>query len=998
MRSCERFKCSKDAPLTMNELREPTEQNETEILERDLPNLRDVNIYSLKSPTRQHNTSRQDIDTTTKANSITNNNNKPMIQGAACGAHHTGPARRRGVRCGPPNELPGTPTLECGPIPSNLKLNETPSDVSGVPGGSLQAISSENRIVLNVGGIRHETYKTTLKKIPATRLSKLTENVANYDPVLCEYFFDRHPGVFGQILNYYRTGKLHYPTDVCGPLFEEELNFWLLEPSEHRNTEDTLAVLDTLDLDNEKPSEEEIAKKFGMEDDYFNNRLSRWQKLKPKIWSLFDEPRSSPWAKYISWLSILCIGLSIGSFCFKTDPNFREPIIRNLTVPAQVMPQLPPPPPLSSSSAVLPHMSQTLYTSGNIGNTSSMTGAQNGDQAALAMMQHQQQARQLSPGQQPTQTGQQPQITMEWTLDKFGTNPRWYFHYIEAFCNCWFTIEIIIRFVSSPSKLAFAKSVVNVIDFTATVSFYVDLTLQTYASHLENKDIIEDILEFFSIIRIMRLFKLTRHSDGLKILIQTFIASYKELRILVFFLFFGIVIFASLIYYAERIEKNPHNDFNSIFPGLWWALVTMTTVGYGDIIPKTYYGMFVGALCAIAGVLTIALPVPVIVSNFTRFYSHTKAREKLPKKRRRVLPVEHPPRGLAVRSQTPGVGASVRMSHAVDTMCARVSATTTSTITGGAALSVTGHTQLVPRAAIVAGAEVGRSPYAELSVQRRSRLHLSTKDLLPDVGGPSSASASGFPSSSSPAATVAHPTSLYTFPPSTTSGATASNSSSAHVHSQPVQVQGHGQQQLHQQPRPLASQMTSAAGSGSRSQSAAAARMNPSPSATTTSNRTTTATNKMSVDIEAAMNQCASTISILPPSNCDNHDSINSDQQQQQQQQSHRVKSTIQSSSGNVKHHSTRGRRNSSDSEQSVTSGTSSSGTNSGSQCSRACECSATSSACDRRVSPAILPPNVVANSPSPSSPQPASSGATAVPTSCKCHERKESSDNSTIL
>lgn len=69
-------------------------------------------------------------------------------------------------------------------------------------------MDGENRIILNVGGIRYETYRATLKKIPATRLSRLTEALANYDPILNEYFFDRHPGVFAQILNYYRWAFL----------------------------------------------------------------------------------------------------------------------------------------------------------------------------------------------------------------------------------------------------------------------------------------------------------------------------------------------------------------------------------------------------------------------------------------------------------------------------------------------------------------------------------------------------------------------------------------------------------------------------------------------------------------------------------------------------------------------------------------------------------------------------------------------------------------------
>ncbi|KAG0713212.1 Potassium voltage-gated channel protein Shaw [Chionoecetes opilio] len=469
-------------------------------------------------------------------------------------------------------------------------------------------MDAENRVVLNVGGIRHETYKATLKKIPATRLSRLTEALANYDPILNEYFFDRHPGVFAQVLNYYRTGKLHYPTDVCGPLFEEELEYWGLdsnqvEPccwmtytapfvfssvrpvtptpacavlhtlaelcivcahSNHRDTQETLAVLDRLDLDTDKPSDEEMARKFGFEDDYFSGNLSWWQKTKPKLWSLFDEPYSSQAAKVIGVISVFFICVSILSFCLKTHPDMRVPVIQNITV----------------------------HTAEN---------------------------------------------TTVWTLDKKATNAHEAFFYIECVCNTWFTFEILTRLIASPHKFMFLRASVNMIDFIATLSFYVDILLQKFASHLENAD----ILEFFSIIRIMRLFKLTRHSSGLKILIQTFRASAKELTLLVFFLVLGIVIFASLVYYAERIQANPHNDFNSIPLGLWWALVTMTTVGYGDMAPKTYVGMFVGALCALAGVLTIALPVPVIVSNFAMYYSHTQARAKLPKKRRRVLPVEH---------------------------------------------------------------------------------------------------------------------------------------------------------------------------------------------------------------------------------------------------------------------------------------------------------------------------------------------------------------------
>ena len=102
--------------------------------------------------------------------------------------------------------------------------------------------------------------------------------------------------------------------------------------TQHRDTQETLTVLDTLDIDTEKPSDEEIAKRFGFEDDFYNGRVSWWQRTKPKIWLMFDEPYSSFAAKMIGVISVFFICISILSFCLKTHPDMRVPVIRNVTI------------------------------------------------------------------------------------------------------------------------------------------------------------------------------------------------------------------------------------------------------------------------------------------------------------------------------------------------------------------------------------------------------------------------------------------------------------------------------------------------------------------------------------------------------------------------------------------------------------------------------------------------------------------------------------------
>ncbi|KAK6190113.1 hypothetical protein SNE40_002048 [Patella caerulea] len=102
-------------------------------------------------------------------------------------------------------------------------------------------------------------------------------------------------------------------------------------------------------------------------------------------------------------------------------------------------------------------------------------------------------------------------------------------------------------------------------------------------------------------------------------MLYTLKASFNELMLMCVFLLIGMVVFASLMHFAEGNE-----GYDNIPIGFWWSIVTMTTVGYGDMYPQTGFGYIIGSLCAIAGLLTIAFTVPIIVSNFVLYYTHVQ--------------------------------------------------------------------------------------------------------------------------------------------------------------------------------------------------------------------------------------------------------------------------------------------------------------------------------------------------------------------------------------
>uniref|UniRef100_A0A8C1Z670 A-type voltage-gated potassium channel KCND1 n=1 Tax=Cyprinus carpio TaxID=7962 RepID=A0A8C1Z670_CYPCA len=379
-------------------------------------------------------------------------------------------------------------------------------------------------IILNVSGTRFQTWRNTLERYPDTLLGS-TERDFFFHEETNEYFFDRDPDIFRHILNFYRTGKLHYPRHECISAYDEELAFFGIIPE----------IIGDCCYEEYKDRRRENAERIQDDEENDNNKdmVLPDMSFRETMWRAFENPHTSTMALVFYYVTGFFIAVSVMANVVETVPCGSGP------------------------------------------NRAKEVSC--GERYALA------------------------------------------FFCLDTACVMIFTVEYLLRLIAAPSRYKFVKSVMSIIDVVAIMPYYIGLVMT------DNEDV-SGAFVTLRVFRVFRIFKFSRHSAGLRILGYTLKSCASELGFLLFSLTMAIIIFATVMFYAEK--SSSASKFTSIPAAFWYTIVTMTTLGYGDMVPKTIMGKIFGSVCSLSGVLVIALPVPVIVSNFSRIYHQSQRAEK----------------------------------------------------------------------------------------------------------------------------------------------------------------------------------------------------------------------------------------------------------------------------------------------------------------------------------------------------------------------------------
>eukprot|EP00743_Colponemidia_sp_Colp-15_P004986 GILK01005372.1.p1 GENE.GILK01005372.1~~GILK01005372.1.p1 ORF type:complete len:421 (-),score=59.44 GILK01005372.1:224-1435(-) len=204
---------------------------------------------------------------------------------------------------------------------------------------------------------------------------------------------------------------------------------------------------------------------------------------------------------------------------------------------------------------------------------------------------------------------------------------------LEIFVSLSFTFEYLGRISSCNNILKFAVVFLNVIDLVAIVPFWLELIIPGSGQG----SVV--VLRVIRLARIFRLFKVSRYSANLQLFGSAMARSKDAFLLLLFFIGLTCILFSSLMYYVERgtwdsmrneyvRDNGDSSPFFSIPATMWYTMVTMTTVGYGDMFPVTVAGKIIGTVTMIAGIVVLALPIAILGSNFQDLWNENRRKEQ----------------------------------------------------------------------------------------------------------------------------------------------------------------------------------------------------------------------------------------------------------------------------------------------------------------------------------------------------------------------------------
>lgn len=220
------------------------------------------------------------------------------------------------------------------------------------------------------------------------------------------------------------------------------------------------------------------------------------------------------------------------------------------------------------------------------------------------------------------------------TLEELESiKPVTYLLYTNMVFHAILTLELIFSFFVCQDKKAFV-CFMRLMACFGYISYWISITIFFNLKYIGsvNTLIVEWIFGYLSIFKVARLFYFAKCVPAFRVISLTFSSSKQELKILVFLLGILVFVFGYLLFAAELLRDS---NIDNLFTAIYWALITLTTVGYGNYVPTTVAGHVVAGACAFCGVLVLALPVGIIVSKFFKYYNyyqyiktHTKTKEE----------------------------------------------------------------------------------------------------------------------------------------------------------------------------------------------------------------------------------------------------------------------------------------------------------------------------------------------------------------------------------